>query len=126
MASQAELHAKIIAFVKKTIGEEAKVAIGPNDRFVTIEALHDQHEALSSGWSRVACIGQTRFDVEYRQYRSCTYLISAAFRDGGIPPLGDWSDGIRKSDTVFCGQKVDGTSRSMPETGEALEERKKQ
>jgi hypothetical protein len=119
ISTQSKLHEKITSFVKDAIGADAKVSIAPNDRYVVIEALEHQHEALSVGWARVACVGQTRFDVEFRQYKACTYLISAAFKNGGLPPLGDWSDGLRKSDTIYCGQSVGELPAAVPVSKDA-------
>jgi hypothetical protein len=116
ISSQNELHKRIVQFVQGVVGNESRIEISPNDRYVTVEAFQHEHEALSRAWSRVACIGQTRYDVEYGQYKACIYMIDAALQRSGIPPLGKWSDGIRKVDTVYCGQPVDRPSSAVPAT----------
>lgn len=69
--------------------------------------------ALGKVWPRAGCIGQTRFDEEYARYSACVYMIEEGIRRGGIPPLGEWSDGLGHS-TVYCGQPVASVRQPSP------------
>jgi hypothetical protein len=125
ISSQEALYKRIHDFVRVTVGVDARVAIAPNERSVTIEAFTHQHEVLAQAWPRVACIGQTRYDVEYGHYKACVYLIKTALQQDGIPPLGRWSDGLRRKDTIYCGQSVDSTAAAIPAVSDAGSELKK-
>jgi hypothetical protein len=91
-----------LKFVHSVVGNDAQVAVSPNERLVTVRALPEKQEALSKAWPRIACVGQTRYDVEYKTYKSCVYLVETALKQDGIPPLGAWSDGL-DDDTLYCG-----------------------
>ncbi len=101
--SSQELGKKILEFVHVVVGRQAHTAISPNERLVAVETLPEKQRLLMEAWPYIACVGQTRYDKEYETYKSCVYLIKMALQQKGIPLLGRWSDGIRETDTVYCG-----------------------
>lgn len=100
-----ELRKNVRSFIVVTAGEGTSVDIGPNDRVVAVKTFKRGHERLLHVWSRAACIGPTRDELEYKDYKQCVELIDAALKKNGIPPLGEWSDGLGDA-TLYCGQSV--------------------
>lgn len=111
------LHHKVEAFVRAVVGNGSRMEISVNERFVAVAAFEYQQRELSGVWPRVACIGQTRYDVEYDQYKACVALIEQGLKVGGIPPLGNGSDGLDDS-AVYCGRFVGSpATNATPMTG---------
>jgi len=109
IATQEQLHKKLTDFIRGVAGPAAQISISPNERIVAVRTSSFRHRTLAKAWPRIACIGQTRYDVEYEQYKACVFLIGEALRGNGLPSLGAWSDGLRKQDTIYCGQPIGGT-----------------
>ncbi len=106
VTSDEALRRQVEAFIGNVAGADSKSEVSTNERFVSVDAFLWSHSKLRTVWPRAACIGQTRYDVEYAKYKACVALIEAAMKDKGIPPLGEWSDGIGDS-TVYCQGYVD-------------------
>lgn len=102
VGSNAQLRKKLEKYVRELVGENARVAISVNERIITIETDDRTHSVIALAWPRAACIGQTRYDAEFRNYKSCVYLLETAMQGNGLAPLGDWSDAINQ-DTFYCG-----------------------
>lgn len=106
------------AFVRGIVGEDARVAISPNERMVVVETHFAGHEALAKVWPSAACIGQTRYDEEYLKYKTCVYLVREALKNEGIPSPGKWSDGLGNG-TVYCGHPLGAVEAKPAENAEA-------
>ena len=102
VGSNEQLRKRLEKYVRELVGESARLAISVNERIVTIETDDRTHSAIALAWPRAACIGQTRYDAEFRKYKSCVYLLETSMQGNGLPPLGDWSDAVNQ-DTFYCG-----------------------
>lgn len=103
--SRQELFNRTEKFVRTIVGEDAQIEIAPNQRVVVVKTDELHHEELAKVWPTAGCVGQTRYDVEYKQYKSCVYLIEKALSREGVPLPGKWSDALGSS-TVYCGQSL--------------------
>ena len=105
LESQDQLRREINEFVAVTTAGYAKTAISSNQRIVAVETESWRHQKLRLVWPRMACIGPSRYDKEYKDYRQCVSMVEDALSHGGLPTLGVTSDGLG-GDTLFCGQGV--------------------
>jgi hypothetical protein len=113
--SDQALHEHVDSFIRSVVGTDGRIAVAPNERFVSVDTFVWTHRTLRKVWPRAACIGQTRYDEEYDNYKACVTLIEVGLRRGGIPPLGQWSDGIGDN-TIYCGRNLEDQNkrRGMP------------
>ena len=111
--SDADLELKMRDFVQGVAGTDARASLSPNGRVVAIVTTSDQQEALKRAWPRVGCVGETRYDTEYRQYKNCVELLQQAMSNSGYPPLGKWSDALGRN-TLYCGQILGSSATTFP------------
>ena len=93
----------IVKFIGAVAGADSAVAFAPNERLVAVRTTDSGHVALSKVWPRVGCLGQSRYDVEYKKYLGCVYMIEQAIKDNGLPAKGKSSDSVTDDAAFYCG-----------------------
>lgn len=102
----------VSTFIRGVAGEKTEIQYSPNYRYVIIKTTNHSHEMLRKVWPSAACIGKSRYDVEYLKFKGCVYMIKKALDNDGIAPLGGDSDSLKPDSTFYCGTPLSINSKT--------------
>jgi hypothetical protein len=106
LRSTDDLKSRLQNFTSLAAGKKTKMELSPNNRVAVIKASRRGHITLAPAWPRTACIGPSRYESEYKDFKKCVDLLSLTLlNQDGLLPLGDWSDG--QGVTLYCGLPID-------------------